>query len=180
MTLELEQDENGSYRAKGDPGEAHTNAPRVSVTRDEARILMELARGKDVIEIGTGLGVSAQALACHAARVATIDPDPWVEEHVWPMLKGYAINPLRSMDELKKRYRDWGSHKFELAFIDGMHDCESVTRDIESVVPYMMLGCLIVLHDFNHEPVRKAAEQFGKATKIETHHGIGLLWVDEK
>lgn len=75
----------GRYRAD-DPGEPTTGVPRVSIADDEVELLASLVAGKRVLEIGTGLGVSARAMASTATEVVTVDIDPWVHANVWPLL----------------------------------------------------------------------------------------------
>ena len=64
--MKLVPQENGSYTHPADPGEPTTGTPRLSVTELEADILAALVAGRDVLEIGTGLGVSTRAMAATA------------------------------------------------------------------------------------------------------------------
>ena len=161
----------GSYEHAGDPGERTTGSPRRSVTEAECRILAWLAYGRRVLEIGTGLGVSARAMASMARCVVTMDPDPWVHEAVVPALQdsGLPIECLRRLDGP-------GAWQFDMAFIDGSHVYEDVKADLAAVWPLIHEGGLIVLHDARHEPVARAAAEFGPMTLIETEHALGLVW----
>lgn len=168
----LERHTLGNYTHPGDPGEPTTGKPRVSVTDDECRVLAWLAQERDVLEIGTGLGVSTRALASTCDHLCTVDPDPWVTENVVPHL-----------DYLKVWYEpaiceEWAGRTFGLAFIDGDHSEDAVLRDIQSVLPLLRPGGLVVLHDTNLDGVRRAAESFGTLVRMDTKGWLGLLLVE--
>lgn len=133
----------GSYYHKDDPGEIgygpDYSLPRVSVTKQEAAILAELARDKTVLEIGTGLAVSTEALASTALRVVTVDIDPWVQD---PGIRNVEFRRTLPVEDVP----------FDLVFIDGNHNKESVIADIESCrhIP------LLVIHDTYLDSVREA------------------------
>lgn len=158
------------YTHTADPGEPTTGKPRVSVTDDECRVLAWLAQGHDVLEIGTGLGVSTRAMAETANGVVTVDPDPWVEESV--KFDGLTVLPVQSLSD------EWlGRRKYGLVFIDGDHEEEAVLRDIQSVLPLLRPGGLVVLHDTNLDGVRRAAESFGTLVRMDTKGHLGMLLV---
>lgn len=166
--ITLTENKHGSFVAEGDPGEPSTGRPRMSVTPQEAQVLAALVRGARVLEIGTGLGVSAKAMAKTASRVVTVDIDPWVQENVFPTLGGVAcfadIAPLLS-------------DRFDVIFIDGAHDIESVTRDIETARALLAKeNGLILLHDHKLAGVHKALFQLGiTPVVISTTHEIAMV-----
>lgn len=157
----LELHTSGSYIDQTDPGEPSTGNPRLSVTDLEAAILTVLADGQDVLEIGTGLGVSTRALASSARIVHTIDIDEWVIAEVWPRL------PMNV-----RRWRDAAeiSTVPVVAFIDGDHSTEAVVRDLE--IADKAGARLIIVHDTN-SPTVKAALGDGWRF-IPTTHGLGV------
>ncbi len=57
-----------------------------------------LVRGLDVLEIGTGLGVSTEWMARTAHSVVTVDIDPWVWKHVFPYLSREGMMLLESIN----------------------------------------------------------------------------------
>jgi hypothetical protein len=85
---------NGAYQHPDDPGEPIFMTPRISITDDEGEILYILSKGKDVLEIGTGLGVSTCWLADNAHKVVSVDIDPWVQEKVWPGIENKYKNVI--------------------------------------------------------------------------------------
>ena len=129
----------GQYRAD-DPGEPTTGVPRVSIADDEVELLAELVTGLRVLEIGTGLGVSARAMAKTATEVVTVDIDPWVHANVWPLLprnvKGHT-----SIDDV--------GGLFGAVFIDGDHSRHAVRRDVEEAELRLLPGGLLIAHDAN-------------------------------
>lgn len=172
----ITQHESGSYFDTEDPGEPGYagKVPRLSVTDEECAFLTHLAYARNVLEIGTGLAVSTKALAHGADHVVTVDPDPWVREHVWPRLAGWNVRWLESLAELKTRNHCFAS----LAFIDGNHKFDSVVADLRSVLPFLADGALIVLHDIKASSVELAARSvFSKVRIIDTTHGLGLCWL---
>jgi predicted RNA methylase len=141
----LEITPDGNFYCQEDPGEvSYSGRPkRRSVTVEEAAILAELARGLRVLEIGTGLGVGTRALASTAQSVITLDVDPWVTD---PQLPNVTF--------LRERPDAAG---FDLVFIDGSHETESVIADIEYCRPIPTL----VLHDTYLPTVQEAIRAFG-------------------
>jgi predicted O-methyltransferase YrrM len=153
----------GSWRRSDDPGEPTTGEPRVSITGDEALLLSALAVGRDVLEIGTGLGVSTRALAETARWVVTVDVDPWVRKVIWPELPENVICATNA--ELDRT--------FDMVFIDGDHSTDAVRRDIDTAQRLAPCG-LIVAHDAIYPHVRAAFDDRWRI--IETEHGIGVRW----
>lgn len=169
--LELTQKENGSYYAESDPGENGTKKPRLSVTPEEARVLAQLVYGQAVLEIGTGLGVAARAMAKTARLVTTYDIDPWVQAQVFPTLDG-----VRTIANLGAVSTD----KFDVVFIDGAHDQASVTADMAIAQQLAKPRGLLVLHDHKMSGVQKALVQLGiTPLVIPTTWELALVFLGE-
>lgn len=127
--MKLVKTEYGNWRCPDDPGEiGYDNWQRRSVTEEETAILSRWAKGKKVLEIGTGLGVSTSALAQTALSVVTVDPDPWVQCEI----EGVEFR------------RDWPEGRFDLIFIDGDHSYQATRSDIQRA---RGMAPLIALHD---------------------------------
>jgi len=169
---ELKRDSAGSYTHRTDPGEPSTGLPRVSVTEEEAGILGELVEGGEVLELGTGLGVSTRALAATASHVHTVDIDPWVAAEVWPTL---PFNVTTSANRLP-----WISC-FDAAFVDADHSTEATTIDLMCAVGAVKFGGTVICHDAKYPSVRAALEEleglFGPWEYLTTEHGLALLTV---
>jgi len=137
---------------------------RGSVTLEEGRILLLLAIGRNVLEIGTGLGVSTLCLEQTAESITTIDPDPWVLEHVKLPERVIRLEKI-----------DLARGPFDLAFIDGLHDTASVRKDIEDVRKLLHPSGLIVFHDTNQPPVRVAIDEVPWSMQLELPTSTRLM-----
>jgi predicted O-methyltransferase YrrM len=165
----VKSDVNG-YQCPTDPGEPRWGTARMSVSDLEARVISELARGKAVLEIGTGLGVSTRKLAETATCVYTVDIDPWVAEAVAPTLPKNVV--------FLKGINEYGIMTgFDMAFVDGFHGYEQCMKDIEDVKRLVKSGGLLVFHDYKMPAISRAcAVSKLNVVLIETFAGIGLAW----
>lgn len=142
----LQECPGGGWRCNLDPGEPTTGRKRISIAEEECRLLSILATKRNVLEIGTGLGVSTCALAATAAHVTTIDPDPWVREQIAPDLP----NNVTATTCLEQ------SGMYDLAFIDGDHSLAAVQHDVSAAFQMVTANGLIVAHDSHDPTVRRA------------------------
>lgn len=164
----LEHSQVNGYFHPSDPGEPGTGQPRLSVNDHEGRLLASLVRRMVVLEIGTGLGVSARWMAMTAKHILTVDPDPWVIENIFPTLPPSVIGC--------PDYQDWFPI-FDAAFLDGLHQYEQVMKDIEIMRNQVRANGLLIFHDLYIQDVRRALKDSKIAVMhIETRAGIGLAW----
>jgi len=167
MKLNLVPAPNG-FMCLDDPGEPGKGGHRWSVSNMEARVLATLFRDMEVLEIGTGLGVSTNSIAKTAKIVYTVDYDPWVERAVVPTL---ALNVIffTDIEKVKKG--------LDGAFIDGDHHYEPCKRDIEKAREIVKPGGIIVFHDAGFSGVVNAVEESGlPKVLILTEAGLVLTW----
>jgi predicted O-methyltransferase YrrM len=164
----------GGYVATSDPGEPTTGHPRVSITDREGDVLARMFAGMNVLEIGTGLGKSTRAMAATAKDIVTVDPDPWVREHVWPGLAALEVVGLHvSVERLGRN--------FDACFIDADHSTSAVTRDIRDALRLVKPGGLIVLHDFNSPGVQEGARAAGiECEAIASTYGLGVYRIPQE
>lgn len=167
MTLVPAKDGLGYIRSD-DPGEPVIGKPRVSITEAEGLILSGLALGKNVLEIGTGLGVSTRALAKYAISVITHDIDPWVQQAIWPELRDALSNVSFTPHRPEIRV--------DVVFIDADHDTAAVRADIEYAETCLGKHGLIIAHDTNYQTVQSALDN--RWQRIPTEHGLGLRVMD--
>ena len=144
------------------------------LTYDEGKHLWWLAQGKRVLEIGSYLGLSTICLAQTADHVTSVDPHDGT---------GTAV-PQNTFDKFRsnlERYDLWRKvlpvvgtlsdelellriqDSYDLVFIDGSHDYESVAADIEAACELLTPDGLIVFHDYasDRDPgVTKAVDEF--------------------
>lgn len=155
----------------GEPGADGQGGQRVSITDEEAKIISLLCVGADVLEIGTGVGVSAANISKTARSVTTIDIDPWVHEAVWPSLP----RNVKTCKDIKKLKNE----KFDICFLDGDHTKEQVIIDMKNV--YDMVDDLIILHDFRLVGVIEALKELGlKFAEVRTEFKLALVFKSEQ
>lgn len=126
----------GGWIHPDDRGEPRIGTPRVSIADDEVSVLAWLAQGHDVLEIGTGLGISTRALAQRAHTVTTHDIDEWVHDNIWPDLPATCVADRMTLHG-----------PFTFAFIDGDHSGPAIDEDVALAERLMPEGGLIVCHD---------------------------------
>lgn len=124
----------------------------------EGRALYELARGKYVLEVGSYCGRSTICLAQSARSVTSVDPhdgrgtpnprDTWevfnLNLAVWD--PGRVVVACR--ETLQEYCRKECHISYDLAFIDGAHDYDSVLDDARRCKGLLKPGGLLVFHDY--------------------------------
>ena len=124
------------------------------VCPEQAEVLAGLAKGKRVLEIGTGSGVSTRAMAKTAIHVATFDVSQRVRDMVWPTLPKNVMPYDRRHEGLQQ-----GGTGFGLVFIDGDHSYPAVVADINEAAPLMSRYGIWVFHDMQQENSIKAVTE---------------------
>lgn len=121
---------------------------------EEGKALFNLAKGKRVLEIGSYCGKSTICLAQNAFSVVAVDyfdgRGTAVPQDTRPAfianLKRYGVagqvETLSPEDPLPEG-------GFDLVFIDGAHDYESVRHDIERSLAALTPGGLLAFHDYH-------------------------------
>jgi protein-L-isoaspartate O-methyltransferase len=136
---------------------------------EEGRALAALSYGKRVFEIGSYCGLSTVCMARTASDVVTVDthdgrgtPEPrntfnTLMANLW---RHGVAEKVTAVVGTADQWTD--DRKFDLIFIDGGHDRESVTRDIESSMHLLADGGLLVFHDYGgeHAEVTAAVDDF--------------------
>lgn len=125
--------------------------------------LIDLVRPHSVLEIGANRGVSTEAFLLTCKHVTAIDPWEWeagAEDGAFgeffrrcesfphlTIIKGRSPEAVRKLSE-----------RFDLAYIDGAHDYESVKADIAACAS---IARDLSGHDYYHQPVKRAVDEFG-------------------
>ena len=130
------------------------------LTLEEGKGLAELARGKRVLEIGSYCGRSTICMAQTAEHVTSVDPH---DGRGTPR----PMNTRQSLAANLKRYgcenvsiivgtvEDNGAYlypPFDMIFVDGAHDYESVKRDIDNAQELLVPGGTLAFHDYRRSP----------------------------
>ena len=168
--IDLKPAPNG-YMSPQDPGEPGRNQPRWSVNDVEARIIGELCRGLNVLEIGTGLGISSKAIAQKANSLHTVDIDPWVIKNIHPEL--IKLGNVITWSEMPMH------GEANALFLDGFHEYNQVKKDIAAVRPLLVKGAIMIFHDLYIDGVYRGIIDSGLTPlHIQTTAGIGVCWND--
>jgi predicted O-methyltransferase YrrM len=129
--------------------------------------LLDLARGRDrVVELGTGSGWSAIALALDDTerRVVSYDPVVRPEREAYLAMVSAAV---RQRIELRDEADTAGPRPGEsadLLFIDSSHDRESVLAAFSAWRSALARGAAVAFHDYRHDQypgVREAVLELG-------------------
>lgn len=147
----------------------------------QGQALQELAAGGDVLELGSYKGRSTCCLAAAARQVSSVD---W---HGGDAGTGPADTLGRFVANLEAlgvrdrvilrvvRFEDLGDSLpvgwYDLVFVDGAHDAESVERDTRIALKAVKPGGAIAWHDWDYESVREGAARAGLAAE----HVVGDL-----
>ena len=165
--MRLVESKANGYYCPDDQNEPFRNGKRLSVSDVEARVLSEFSCGKDVLEIGTGLGVSTREIAKNAKWVHTVDIDDWVRDNV-------------ELPENCTFYEDINllpDNFADMAFVDGSHIEEHVIEDAEHCRRIVKPGGLLLFHDCNITSVHNGIYESGLVMFIfNIGTGIGVGW----
>lgn len=128
---------------------------------EEGKALHELARGKRVLEVGSYVGLSTICLARTAEHVVSVDTHDGrgteVPDNTLPKLEAnlrrYGVADrvetlVGTLEDSVEFLRASGDAPFDLIFIDGSHDRESVESDIRHALPLLAPGGLLAFHDY--------------------------------
>lgn len=167
---------------------------------DELQSLVELAAGKDVLEIGAFQGLSAWGMAITAHSVFSVDTFSANSAGQQQMghlttLDDYlrAVSRYRNVHhfvgtseqahaQAQTRNDENGSFvphgQFDMIFIDAMHTREDVLADLQRWYPRVKDGGILAMHDYDHfdfPGVKLAADEFfGKELPNRV---VTLAWI---
>lgn len=124
---------------------------------EEGKALAELARGKRVLEIGSFCGRSTVCLARTAEHVTAVDyfdgrgtPAPQDTRQAFDA--NLARYDVASKVTVCHPDQEIPLPEYDLAFIDGAHDAESVRRDIARCLECLKPDGLLAFHDYRSRP----------------------------
>lgn len=157
------------------PTDIHTG-----VYPSEARELERLATGQRVIEFGTWHGYSAVVMGSVAESLVTVDwhhgdEQAGVQETLPTFMDNLTRYGLRDkVVTIVGQFPDvapaLATDHFTFGFLDGKHDLDSVTRDLELIAGLLdRPGCVLACHDYDRSlggvpfEVTPAIEAFHKA-----------------
>jgi predicted O-methyltransferase YrrM len=133
-------------------------------SREEAAELQRLATGKTVLELGAWKGRSTVVLAEVARYVVSVDRHQGIEEvGGGDSLPDYLAS-VRDLANVAIVVADFAPfvpllrEAFDVVYVDGNHDVESATDDINVALYVVKQGGLIAMHDFDFGSVQEAAK----------------------
>lgn len=140
-----------------------TELPSGWLSDEEAKELRRLAKNKTVLELGAWKGRSTVAMAEVARYVVSVDQHRGIKERegvdslpdYLDAVRGLAnvavvIAPFELVVPLFDSF-------FDLCYIDGSHDEQSVYRDAMMAMEHVVGYGTIAFHDWDIEEVRKGA-----------------------
>lgn len=145
------------------------NLPAGWLSAEEASELQRLASNKTVLELGAWKGRSTVVLAEVATYVVSVDRHHGIEEVGGEDSLPDYLQSVRNLSnvaivvaQFDKIVPLFGSY-FDMAFVDGDHDKQSVKFDVQLAMEHVHGRGIIAMHDWDFESVRAgAAEVFGK------------------
>lgn len=138
---------------------------RSSVTPREIGRLQELARGQQVLEVGSAFGFSAIGMALAGAEhVLAVDPHNLIPRSLEEMLHniqgtgvGQKVTVAVGSSQHLLPALDAAGARFGLIFIDGDHAYGAVRRDLELAAPLLAPGGTLACHDYGEDTCRDVA-----------------------
>lgn len=148
-----------------------------------------------VLEVGTGWGISGSVfMEAGCKELVTIDPnmdEPYVRESLLEIrskaVEGQVIQPIKSASHNMKDYFIERKDEFDLVFLDGRHDLESVRTDLALAKAVLRKKGVIICDDYTHsknggqygvaQAVREFMENSSSCTLIEDLTGNGLAGI---
>lgn len=132
----------------------------------EARELQRLAKGRTVLELGAWKGRSTVALSEVAKYVVSVDRHEGVDGfdvRGEDSLPDYldAVRGLKNVAAVVADFDDFCPllcDYFDLVFIDGDHDAESVARDTLTALDHVTVRGTLVFHDWDFDSVIAGVE----------------------
>lgn len=117
------------------------------------------------INIGAGSGASACAMLRAGVYVASVDIDPAMHECEKKMVESQMLD-ARKLFQIKGKSSDVAKNfvdeQADLVFVDGLHNFDGVTNDLNLYAPKVTKGGLLVCHDYT-DPRQKEVTRAIKA-----------------
>jgi predicted O-methyltransferase YrrM len=126
---------------------------QTSITEPEAHTLIQLARDKNVLEIGAAYGYSTILMAQVAEHVLSVDPHlvhDSLSTHTRNLkLYGVEDRVARIVCSSKEALAPMDPWPFDFIFVDGDHTAEGLWSDVLSALRLCRPGGTIAFHDWD-------------------------------
>ncbi len=164
-------------------GRAHRRRDQFSLASaarpSELATLLALAAGRErVVELGTGTGWTAAALAvaderCH---VVTLDPIERPERAGYLHLAGAAAARVQLRAEPDSAGPSDGDVPVDLLFIDSSHEREATVLAFRVWHPTLAPGAIVAFHDYGHPDYPGVAEAVADLGLAGDRDGGLFVW----
>lgn len=153
---------------------------------DEQLALRRWCFGKEVLELGSFQGLSSCCIASTAKKLVCVDTfdgrgtvEPGDHQDIfWRNIT--AVERRAKVTAIKGEFAEvlpTITDQFDLIFIDGSHDYESVKQDIELAQPLLKHGGRLLMHDYGESDpgVVKAVDELIEAGAIPIAQANSLV-----
>ncbi len=128
-----------------------------SLLAEEAAALAELARGKQVLELGAGFGYSTIVMALGgAARIHTVDLFTTFgtsREALEQNLAAYGVSDAVTIHQVdtSEVLGEFAKDSFDVAFVDANHEFRHEKRDVLLALNLLKPGGYLAAHDYDED-----------------------------
>lgn len=127
---------------------------------EEGLALARLAEGKLVLEVGSYCGKSTICMAQTAAQVVSVDPHDGrgtsapqdTEKQLRGNLAQFGVADKVAVVKGTFHSSEDSDQLFDLIFLDGSHDLESIQQDLTNARRILKEDGLIAVHDYREKP----------------------------
>lgn len=147
---------------------------------DERLMLFTLVRcfrPKRMLEVGRARGGSTHVIAesikhLEGTSFVSMDPNNWPEHSIASVLRKRLEDDhgVQFIDEYcpwaLPRAKHLAGGDFDLIFLDGDHSYEAVKRDLQGLLPFLVEGGYIIMHDSHFLPLRRAIAEVVDETGV--------------
>ena len=168
-----------------DPNPPHGPLVEAGLIQAESNKLRQIAAGRHVLEVGSAYGGSAISMAHSAASVTCVDPLDEIDDapevfHANVVLHGVGAkitNVRESSFSALARFIEEGRH-FDLAFVDGAHDCDAVWADLTNA---MRLAPVLAIHDYqDYENPMVWGDEVGQVANPDVAPIVDFLFPEDE
>lgn len=177
--------EQSSFGASPDSGTVSTAqlVGRISISPKYGKLLNTIVASyqpKQVLELGSGLGVSTYYLANNnpQSQVVTVEGMKPYTDIAQATLNSLAINNVSIINRTFDEFFDGltASQKFDLVFIDGAHSYESTTKSFERSIGITTPEAFIILDDIRwSEDMFRAWNELKMHPKVRVSADLGRI-----
>lgn len=155
----------------------------------EADKLTELAAGKDVLEVGSFMGLSAYCMSTVAKSIHCVDT---FMANTAGQTQMQSLTTLDAFLAATKRFNNVthfvgtsedASNRivsdYDMVFLDAMHDYANVKLDISRWFRRVRLGGVMVFHDYGHADFPGVKQAVDELFGPQSNTIVTLMWMQK-